>query len=207
MRVSLSRFMDFMLAATPAQRLAAVRDAMQDRSSAYDVRKDFYGPLRKAIIAVHRDGSSWKDVDNTVNDADHRRREHYDACLRGYRQWLGRTKVEWIGSKSVMWRSGELEVSVNPELAISMRNSTVVIKLYFKEAPIGKTRATTVLHLLSWAYGARFDSVAVLDVRRSRLITPSRRQADVSVPLAGEAAAFTAMWHELEAMMTESPIS
>jgi hypothetical protein len=98
--------------------------------------------------------------------------------------------------RRVAWESGDLVVSVDPELTLAFGEQVYTTKLYFKKDEIKKRQVDAVLYLMEQTV-ARRSVPAILDVQRARLIAPTVELPDMDVLLSGEAAAFAQMWQRL----------
>jgi hypothetical protein len=103
----------------------------------------------------------------------------------------GDSLIRWIGRKSIaatalpsgrVWSGPGLDVSVNPELRLSVdAGPEVHLKLYFKADALSKRAANPMLRLIEQKYGRR-SPAAILDVRRRRLhVGPVSSAADIDL--------------------------
>jgi hypothetical protein len=91
------------------------------------------------------------------------------------------------------WKSGELEVGLNPELHADVNGEPHLIKLYLKSEPLSRQKVSIVLRLLETRAKGEV-TVGMLDVRRSKLYTPTVEIAGMDALLEAEAVAFTTLW-------------
>jgi hypothetical protein len=84
-------------------------------------------------------------------------------------------------------------VSVNPELHAKINGKPHLLKLYFKSDPLSKQNINIVLHLLQ-KKAPKGTSVGILDVRRSKLFTPTVSIPGMDAFLKAEAIAFSSLW-------------
>lgn len=192
--ISLTNLVDFAFATTPASKLRVVRTAKAVYAQDYDVARDYYGPIRKSIVKMHKSGAPPTTLDAVLNNVSTKKHANYGACIKGHKKWMKNKSLAWYGGHPLDWTSGGLRVSLNPELFLSVNGQKHVLKLYLKGEGLAQTRAGTMLHLLEAAFGGPAVTVGILDVRRSNLMTPSRPIAGIDALLAGEAASFREIW-------------
>jgi hypothetical protein len=193
MKVPLSIFSNF-VGASPQAKLKCVAQVR----SGYDVRTDWYKQLREAIPATHRDRRSKDDLRRFAETVGGRKAESYRTRVDAYCAWWGDRHIGWEGGKPYRWVSGAIEVTVNPELIVSIDGQRQVVKLHFSEERLTASRVNTILRLLELGYrrGESPDGkpvVGVLDLAQGRLMTPSLSLNYLDPVLAGEAAALDAM--------------
>jgi hypothetical protein len=194
--ISLTTFVDFVLASgTP--RLTCIRNAKAMYSTEYHPPFDFYKQLREFIIEMHSAGKPASALDRfVVSNANAKKAATYRECVASYKKLMGSRPIEWTGSEAAKWEIGDLSVKVNPELGLRIDGVNHVVKLYFKQPQPSKLRLETMLHLLEKVLPKNNKPAipAILDVPRGKLIVPTVRVNGLDALLAGEAAAFVAMW-------------
>lgn len=194
--ISMTTFIDFVVA-NPGSKVAEVRDAQRLYGRKYHPAQDPYKEFREAILQMHREGRGAAALQAILADAPERMAAHWAANADGYRRFMGRKKLVLRPiPKAVRWPSGDLSVSVNPEVALNINGKPHLIKLYFKSEPISKLRINSMLHLLGEAFPER-GTPTILDVRRGKTFTPPI-PATVGALLRGEAASFVQIWRELQ---------
>ena len=194
--VSLTTFIDF-VAATGTARLTKVRTAKRQYSEEWDPARDFYKPLRDRIQRCAADGWDAANLRKLLADvSDPKKQANYEACRAGIVKWArsgDKTLRPFPTSGKTAWRSGALEIRVNPELFVQAGGHKRVVKLYFKSDPLSQQKAHVVLRLLELTVGEKSE-VGVLDVRRAKLFVPTKTDPGIDALLAAEAAAFSTMW-------------
>ena len=191
MPVSLITFVDFVCkSGTPK---ATVVRSWKHKDD-YSVVTDYYKQLREALVEYHKGGSSLTAV---VANANEKKQENYEAIVNGHRRWVGRKQIAWFEPQSTVWNSGNLDVTVNPELGLEINGIPHLIKLYFKADPLAKNRIEIITHLMnvSLAQSAPEHCVmAVLDLRNGRLIAPTVPITGLTAQLQAEAAYWNTLW-------------
>jgi hypothetical protein len=114
-----------------------------------------------------------------------------------YQAWLDRRAPAWFDvSPSVLQIEG-LRVRINPELGMSIDGSRYLVKLYFKQDSLSKSKKDAMLHLLAHGTSLTGAIPAILNVRLQKLVVAESPTPWVEAQLAQEAAMFVAMWHKV----------
>jgi hypothetical protein len=197
MRVPVFTFATF-VTAPPAGRIAAVTGLKHQPD--YDPAIDWWKRLRDFIPRNHRANGTKADIDSFVDGVTGRKEPSYRARAEAYKDWWGPRNIRWVGGSPLPWTSGNVEVSVNPELFISVDGVRHVVKLYFKGSErLTADRANVVLRLMELKYrgGATPDGrpvCGVLDLVQEEFHVPTSSLAYLDPLLTGEAAAFSSVW-------------
>jgi len=199
--ISLTSFVDFVSAAGPPK-LTVVRRTKKQMEDGYGPEKDFYKRIREAIIEMHRAGDTIAHVSGVLPGlTDKKKIDNYPQLVEGYKKWRGRKGTTWFEPVHALWRSGALAVKVNPELGLTIQGTPHLVKLYFKADKLAKRRIDLITHLMAVACADQAPDgcvMGVLDVRRSKLITPTVPIDRIDTMLLGEAAYWVAAWQGLE---------
>lgn len=189
--VSLTTFVDFVCkAGTP--KATVVRTCK--RRGDYEVKTDFYKRVRDAIVEYHKNSTP---IDATFPGCDRKKLPHFTSVLAGHRKWRRHKKLKWFAPPTEVWASGELSVSINPELGLIINNAPHLVKLYFKAEKLSKNRVDIITQLMvsSLASSARKHSVmSVLDVRNAKLFVRQGDDTRLYAQLQAEAAYWNALW-------------
>jgi len=194
--ITLTTFADF-VSATGTARITKTRAAKTYYEGGYAPERDFYKLLRDRIETCFANGWSAAALKAALRDVqDAKKIDNYEECRRGLTKWVGQKKVIPHPALRGVWKSGGLEVVINPELHADIGGTPHLIKLYFKGEPLSKQKANLILHLLG-RYAPDGTTVGVLDVRRSKLFTPTIDIAGMDALLDAEAAALVALWRAI----------
>lgn len=198
MKVSMTTFVDFVIA-RGATRITRVKRAKEQYSQDYSPARDFYRQLREGIIDVHYKNQPLSLLDTIVKQASTRKRELYRECVAGYKRWQAKKTLTSFAVENVVWGQGQLDVSVNPELGLSIGGVAHLVKLYFKKDNPTKQQLEAALHLLAQHPACTNQGAipAILDIQAGKLKMPTRQIPGISALLAGDAVAFAAMWDQL----------
>ncbi|HEU5003441.1 MAG TPA: hypothetical protein VFW71_11775 [Actinomycetota bacterium] len=209
LKISLTHFTDF-VTSTPSGRVQAVRDAIRLRDSIDANRRsfdgkgfnpDFYKPM-KLYLSKAVQGAPLETIESLLF-ADPRKQAAFRLCADGFHKFLAQQKVTWRGpGRKWEWSSGQLTVSVNPEIALRIDGNNWLLKLYFKERNLTKlphrTKADLILHLLT-AGSEEDETVGVLDLRRGAILALGKPVRDCELLLRGEAVSYLEIWKGLKA--------
>lgn len=162
-----------------------------------------HGQLVKALKAdiAFRTGGSY--VDGVVDVVKDRWKPLYGALQSGARIYLASLgdpqQVDLAQTREAIAAVGPLAVKINPHFGLRFADGRrEAVRLHFDEAPPSPEATTAMLHLMA----RHIDQVlptaepVLVDLRRGEThrIDQAARQSDIESWLAGEAAAFTAMW-------------
>jgi hypothetical protein len=192
-KIGLTSFIDYFIAQSPTKvsKVRAARRMMAGEGF------DHWLMFRRAAIDSLVAGGDKAVIRACVSAAGGTRAaQTYSEC--------GNSLIRWIGRKSItaaalptgrIWSGPGLDVSVNPELRISIDTRPEMhLKLYFKAEPLSKRAADPMLRLIEQKYGRRTPA-AILDVRRRRLHSgPVGNSTDLDLLLQAEARSFATIW-------------
>ena len=192
-KVSFTTFADF-AAASGTSRLTKLRNAKRFYEQDYAPARDFYRPLRECIEETFEQGWSSAGFKKALKEVTSAKRvEHYEECREGLSKWVGKKKIEMLPRFRATWKSGPLSVTVNPELHVKINGVPHLLKLYFKSEPLSKQNINIALHLLQ-KKAPKGTTAGILDVRRSKLFTPTVTIPGMDAFLKAEATAFSSLW-------------
>lgn len=199
--ISLTSFVDF-VSKSGTPKLTAVRKTKRLMADEYAPAKDFYKRIREAIVEMHQAGASIAHVSAILPGlTDQKKIDSFPRLIKGYKKWSGRKGAEWFEPARCLWQSGGLAVKVNPELGLTIKGTPHLVKLYFKADSLAKNRIDIITHLMAVACAEQAPDgcvMGVLDVRRSKLITPTVPISGLDTMLRAEAAYWVAAWQDLE---------
>ena len=202
--VTMTTFVDFVIARSGTPRLTAVKKAKTQYQRGYNPAEDFYKPLRECIIDAAQQDLNGKEAVNSVHSTlvglSQSKSKSYHECGEGYKKWRGQRKhVVWdknFTPEWSEWAQDRLVIRINPELGVLINGKPHIVKLYFKSDELSQSRLETMYYLLKqydWKEHKQIG-VGILDLRRGLLRAPKRDFPDIGHLLAGEAAAFQTMW-------------
>jgi hypothetical protein len=162
-----------------------------------------HGQLVKALkadIAFRTGGSYLGGVVDVVKD---RWKPLYEALSAGAHTYLtslgSPEQVNLAQTRDAIAAVGPLAVKINPHFGLRYDDGRrEAVRIHFDEEPPSPEAATAMLHLMARHMDQILPNAepVLVDLRRgiTHRINPSARPGDVESWLAGEAAAFTAMW-------------
>ncbi len=193
--ISLTTFVDYVYA-NSSSHIGLVTREKRRYEEGYHPTRDYYKVLRDGIKSLHQSGGPKTGLDALPQSAHLSRLQNYTECVDGYKQWWGRKTVRWLDDPgTTRWTDGTLEVIVNPELLLDVNGDRFLIKLYFKSEKLSKRRIDAILHLIDKELGSSLAAMSgILDIRRGKLITPTRTIPNIDALLAAQAASFATLW-------------
>ncbi|MFC4064759.1 hypothetical protein [Actinoplanes subglobosus] len=162
-----------------------------------------HGQLVKALkadIAFRTGGSYLGGVVDVVKD---RWKPLYGALQAGARTYLASLgdpeQVNLAQTRDAIATVGPLAVKINPHFGLRYDDGRrEAVRIHFDEEPPSREAAMAMLHLMARHMDQILPNAepVLVDLRRgvAHRFDTSARPADVESWLAGEAAAFTAMW-------------
>ena len=162
-----------------------------------------HGSLVKALkadIRFHTGGSHLAAVANTVKPRWHPLYEVLTAGATRYLHSLGQPPTaELVQTKDALGVLGGLTIKINPHFGLRTADGQFeVVRLHFDEEPPSPETAMATLHLMARHMSQVLPNAepVLVDVRRGTTLRnePATKAADMERWLAGEAAAFSAMW-------------
>jgi len=161
---------------------------------------DFYKGIREGIVACHKDRRGKKHLARILERlTDKKKITNYAAVARGYRRWWGRKALVWFEPPHDVYTHSGVDVSINPELGLTVDGQAHVIKLHFKADPLSKKRVDIITHLMGLAFAEwtppdEAPVMSVLDVRRWKLISPTVPVPHLTAIVDAELAYVAALW-------------
>jgi hypothetical protein len=163
----------------------------------YSPATDFYKALREGIVSNHQNDGQKKDL-NDILDAitDNKKIKNYGVAVDGYKKFWGRKSITWFKPPSKHWKTGDLDVNINPEVGLQFDGVDYAIKLYLKNDKLSKDKVDQILTLMKSQLKASTDDVkmALLDVKNSKLFIKNDSDISLLPLLDGEAKSFEAIW-------------
>jgi hypothetical protein len=162
-----------------------------------------HGQLVKALkadIAFRTGGSYLSGVVDLVKERWKPLYESVSAGARSYLASLGDPdQVGLAQTRDALVSVGPLVVKVNPHFGLRYADGRrEAVRLHFDEAPPTPETVTATLHLMARHMDQILPNAepVLVDLRRGQVhrMEAAARPADIESWLAGEAAAFTAMW-------------
>ena len=162
-----------------------------------------HGQLVKALkadIAFRTGGTYLAGVTNLVKERWKPLYESVSAGARTYLDSLGDPQqVGLAQTRDALASVGPLVVKINPHFGLRYEDGRrEAVRLHFDEAPPTAEAVTATLHLMARHMDQILPNAepVLVDLRRgvTHRIDPAAKPTDIESWLAGEAAAFTAMW-------------
>lgn len=195
--ISLTDFVDYVSKVEPSKYTKVKTIKGRDDYAPY---KDFWKPLREAIIDLHKDNLERDSLDEVLGKVASKKQELYQELIKQYKSFLGRKKIEWFDPPFKEWKYDDLRVTLNPEMGLEINGTFYVIKLYFKAEKLTQSKADLILLLLNERLKKRnYKDVvfAILDIPRKKLFEKTKLRKEHLALLEGEAESFIKIWNSL----------
>ena len=196
--LSLTDFVDIAgkTGTTKATKIAEVKHRPK-----YNPAFDFYKALREGIAEAHQNNQPKGSLDQLLSHlTDSKKQANYPAAIAGYKKWWGKKQVVWFTPPRAEYLQSGISVTINPELGLEINGQRFIIKLYFKPEPVPKLRMDIVLELMGTALGAQCkknETLALLDVRQSKLFTLGPVNKTILAMVNAELAYVASIWPSL----------
>ena len=121
--------------------------------------------------------------------------------------FFGRKKIEWLVAPVGDWTHGGLTVRVKPEIALSVKSTPQVVKLWLKDDPSLNMRRARVIHELMYQTLPACEEglrPTVLDVRRSKPFVSDGSAQGMAFVLRAQAQAFLSLYREVASSRARS---
>jgi hypothetical protein len=196
LQISISTMIDFAVAQASAQ-IATVQAAIDMYGQKYQPSHDFYREWREAFDAGIATRSELLGMRRAANaQTNPHRKKHYLDLASNWEEWQRKKKLNESGRPRETWVSGDLTVSLRPELVLSGREGDVLVKLYVKEPPLSLDGARVGTRLMALRYVEPDLKYGVLDVRRGKLWTPKTLR-NTDAWLEGQRSSLCTMWQQM----------
>lgn len=167
----------------------------------YGPASDFYKIFREGLVDVHKhaqDKSELKKILTKTSDLN--RSSHYAGMITGYSKWWGKKELTWFIPPSTIYTNSGMDVSINPELGLSINGKTYAIKLYMKSEVLKKDRADLITALMEETLRPNTmngATMAVLDVKNSKLFEYLQTDKKFKPMIDAELAYIASLWPNL----------
>jgi hypothetical protein len=197
-QISLTDLVEITSAAgmSKARKVAAIK-----RRPAYNPAFDFYKPLREEMAKMHRQGRDIVELRSFADKVSDRKKVgNYQNAIDGYLRWCSKKAIEWFEPARGVYSKHGVEVSVNPELGVSVDGKRHLVKLYFKDEPLQRLRTDVVTVLMEASlrdacHGG--EAMALLDVRKGKLFPLQVSLAETRAVVDAELAYVADLWRSI----------
>ena len=193
-RISLTDFVDIVSASgtSKASKIRAVK-----YRPPYTPARDYYKSLREHIAETHRIGESKPHLESILPKTSRDKIPHFKSVIDGYKKWWGKQSIEWNPPVSTSFSLNDIEISINPELLLSLNNTKHVIKLYFKPDKLSKQKTAIITQLMSKALTSQIDNdtiPSILDIRASKLLDLQKQEPLIDSMIEAETGYIATIW-------------
>jgi hypothetical protein len=163
-------------------------------TTAYAPGTDQFRRVRQAIQReAVPDANTPGEFAEVVDAAHERRRESFRRLLDGYLSFASDHDVARAAVPALSWTYRSLRVTIRPHLALTIDDATYVIRFHYAAAPPSRQEVQAVVQVLDNAGATAFGQPAVLDLRRSVLLT-ARPDHGWARRMRAEAAELLRLW-------------
>jgi hypothetical protein len=194
--IRLGGFVDFVCARS-TRRIAAVADVVSTYAESYAPERDFYGPMRRALLDGVVNGDDIRRTHDVCGSCSAKKREHYRALADGWQRWR-KGKDLIVNPRGEDWCQQGLVVRVAPPIIVRSKNHRDLVWLYYKEPELTSDAARIANRIIQLSIPSEIGRPAVLDVRRAKLHRMcSRLPKGFDALLNAEVSAFSSMYEAL----------
>lgn len=197
-QISLTDFVDVVSrSGTPkANKVTLIKNRLP-----YNPAFDFYKAIREHIVSTHKLSNPKSKLANIMGVlTDPKKTTVYPDIVAGYNKWWGKKKLAWFDPPTGLFSKHDIDVSINPELGLDINGKKHLVKLYFKADKLTKNRVDIITHLMAIVLngkGKKGVVMSVLDVRNSKLISPTLHISNLNAILDAELAYISALWKQV----------
>lgn len=188
--ITFSQFCNF-ISKIGMHRFNAAKSIDKDIKSEYQMKMDYWGPLRSHISHVLSKSGKAADLDACIEHIAEDKKENYQSRIAGLKKFWGKKKFEKVRIPRRMWKHKDLRVSVYPELCFSYMDKVHIIKLFFSNdtKKITKNEADLLLEMMKETYGYDPNDVVygILDLPKGRVFKYKNNPPEVSMLVQSEA--------------------
>ncbi|GAB4053767.1 hypothetical protein [Spirosoma litoris] len=199
--ISLTDFIDFVLM-TGSKRLDKVK-TIKTRGT-YGREKDFYALLRERIQQMHRQDKPYEYLEELLQPSLHKvKQDNYPTMIKGYLTFLKKNakSVSWEEPPKGVWSHNGLCVKLNPEVRLTIKGQTYIIKLHFrKDERLSKDKISCIVNLMEETMAPIVGTdvrFGVLDVATGKLYQKQGKSSGLNILLKSEAETLLSLWGKI----------
>lgn len=189
---------DFIEVLTKSGSPKATKVAQIKNRQAYDPATDFYKSLREGLIQLHKSSGTKADLPKLQRGlTDPKKISNYPSMISGYKAWWGNKSLTWFDPPSTIYSQSGIDISVSPELGLTVKDQRHALKLYLKTEALTKTKAdliTALMHEVLGPHVAKGTMFSILDVRNSKLFTYSSTGKNFKPMVDAELSYIASLW-------------
>lgn len=171
------------------------------RRGPYSPGIDFYKSLREGLVDVHRGGITKAQLGQLAeSQSDPRRSGPYRSAVAAYLKWWGQKDIALLDPPRDTYSKHGVDVSVNPEMALSINGTTYLVKLHLNRDPLDTFKVNVITSLMELVLRAKCtdgEVMAVLDVNRAKLHPLGTHAEKYRLLIDGELAYIAGIWESL----------
>lgn len=168
------------------------------RRGPYSPGIDFYKSLREGLVDVHRGGITRAQLVQLAEaQSDPRRGGPYRSAIAAYLKWWGQKEIALLDPPRDTYSKHGVDVSVNPEMAMSINGTKYLVKLHLNRDPLDTFKVNVITSLMELVLRAKCKNgevMAVLDVNRAKLHPLGTQAEKYRILIDGELAYVAGIW-------------
>lgn len=190
--VSLTSFIDYVLKAGTPKKTAA-KKIHREIESPYRPLEDYYKQLKDALAVGLSKGDLSKELEVTCASVSANKKANYQALKNGI---LAAVKPKYYSDsgyfvpRKLKYKNGNIEISLNPEIGLRIKEKPTVVKLYTKSEKLSTDRIGTLLCMMREAYPKAYQ-VAILDCRNGKIYEYQDKMGELNDLLKAEITSLT----------------
>jgi hypothetical protein len=135
----------------------------------YQPQEDYYLQLRQKLKSVFRNHSSIEELNGLLKKINPRKFNNYETLIDQIQNFMQGKTYAWLNPPRYKIDYSGLELTVNPEIGLSMNGNNYFIKMYFKQETMSKTKAQIMQRIMQDAFKKDFPNAhfAIWDIRNN----------------------------------------
>jgi len=186
MQVSITSFIDF-VGRSGSTKLAFAKTIQSQLADPEYDNKDHYQTFRAGIGKYHSEGGEKKDLIQLMDGLPSNRKDSYRALVEGYLKFLGKNTFQWFQPPTGAWKQGNIHIPLMPTLGLETEERKMIVYLHVKAEKPTRDQVSLILTLLNACFAETGHTIALLDVRNSKLHIFENDMLPLLPLLAGEA--------------------
>lgn len=170
--------------------------------SEYQIKIDYWGPLRSHIKHVLSKSGKADDLDACLEHIAEEKKDNYKNRIEGLKKFWGKKKFVKVRIPRKMWKHKDLRVSVYPELCYLYKDKIHIMKLFFSNdnKKITKNEADLLLEVMKETYEFDPNEVAycILDLPKGRVFKYKNNPPEMSTLIQSEAEGLLKILKQME---------
>ncbi|WP_206540046.1 hypothetical protein [Leisingera sp. ANG-DT] len=186
--------MDF-VAQTGEPKATTAVQAWRQSNTPYDPTRDYYRRVRTELINYEKTGEE-RDWEEFVASQNPKKQKNFERIISSYMNWRDKhSDIDWFVPPRGEWASAEFQLTINPEMGLTLDGQRHAIKLFFNKNKLSKLKAQMAGLIMDKALSdiAPNTKFAIFDINEKKLHTYEGSSDKLKYLLVGETAHLSAM--------------